>query len=251
MVTRSSLTLSGSIVEDGPHQTQRQNHSFCELSSLRLYAQLLTRHPYTLHPIRNFLKRNLPRKIRPLMLRLHINTKRAKTTIIRRPQLTLINPLRRLHHLLTYLLRRLNSRIQGVDDAHKSDLLDAVRVFADRLPDLLVDGGFVLLGRELDEEVAGVHGEKGGEEGAVGDFARVHAVAVAAGTGVDADVFALFCGETVEDSGAGLVLEDVNDNIVPALVVEVDECLEEFGACPWVSRIFLGGKSAWERCQFK
>ena len=63
------------------------------------------------------------------------------------------------------------------------------------MADLLVDARFVLLGRELDEEVAGVHGEEGGEELAVGDFVGMDGVAVAAGAGVDADVAAFGGGE--------------------------------------------------------
>ena len=80
---------------------------------------------------------------------------------------------------------------------------DAVGVGADGRGDLLVDGGLVGFGGELDEEVASVHGEERGKEVGIGDFAGVDAVAVAAGAGVDADVLALGGGEAVKDSGVG------------------------------------------------
>ena len=51
-------------------------------------------------------------------------------------------------------------------------------------------------------------------------------VAVAAGAGVNADVFAFFCGKFCED-----------------FVVEVDECFEQIGACPGVAGIFFGGQT--------
>lgn len=66
---------------------------------------------------------------------------------------------------------------------------------------MAVDGRLVGFGGELDKEVAGVHGEEGGEEGGVGDFVAVDGVAVAAGAGVDADIAAFGGGEAGEDSG--------------------------------------------------
>lgn len=65
---------------------------------------------------------------------------------------------------------------------------------------MLADARFILPGRELDEEVAGVHGEEGGEEVAVGDLVGTDGVAVAAGAGVDADVGAFGGGEAGQDA---------------------------------------------------
>ena len=76
----------------------------------------------------------------------------------------------------------------------------AVGVGAQGGGDLLVNGGLVGLRSELDEEVASVYGEEGGEEVGVGDFVGVDGVAVAAWAGVDADVCAFGCGKTVKDS---------------------------------------------------
>lgn len=70
---------------------------------------------------------------------------------------------------------------------------------------MLVDGAFVGFGGQLDEEVAGIHGEKGGEEGGVGDLAPVDTVAVAARAGVDADTAAFRGGEAGENSGGGRI----------------------------------------------
>ena len=80
---------------------------------------------------------------------------------------------------------------------------------------MLADARFILLGRELDEEVAGVHGEEGGEEVAVGDVVGMDGVAVAAGAGVDADIGAFGGGEAGQDA-----------------VVEVGEGAEQRGAGP-------------------
>ena len=74
---------------------------------------------------------------------------------------------------------------------------------------MLADARFIPLGRGLDEQVAGVHGEEGGEEVAVGDLVGMDGVAVAAGAGVDADVGAFRGGEAGQDA-----------------VVEVDEGAE-------------------------
>ena len=178
------------------------------------------------------------------MFRLDINTKRAKAAIVRRPDLLLSDDPRRLHQPLAHFFRALHSRVQRVDDADKGLLGDAVGVGAEGRGDLLVDGRFVGFGGELDEEVAGVHGEEGGEEVGIGDFARVDAVAVAAGAGVDADILAFGGGEAVEHSGRG---DWSNlggmEGWRGLLVVEVDECLEEVGACPWIARVFLGCKA--------
>lgn len=68
--------------------------------------------------------------------------------------------------------------------------------------DLLVDERFVGggFGGELDEEVAGVDEEEGGEEGGVGDVEGVDGVAVSAWTGVHADVGELGGGEAGKDA---------------------------------------------------
>ena len=62
------------------------------------------------------------------------------------------------------------------------------------------------------------------------DVEAVHGVAVAAGTGVDADVLPLFCRKTVED-----------------LVVEVDEGVEKFGIGPGVAGVVFGGEAAFRK----
>lgn len=71
---------------------------------------------------------------------------------------------------------------------------------SDGLTDLFVDQRVVLFGGELNEEVASIHSEERREKSIVGDFLGVHAIAVATGTGVDADILAFSGGETVEDS---------------------------------------------------
>ena len=58
------------------------------------------------------------------------------------------------------------------------------------------------------------------------DFAGVDGIAVTAGAGVDADVAAFFGAEAVED-----------------FVVEVDEGVEKFGACPGVAGVVFGGEA--------
>ena len=129
------------------------------------------------------------------MLRLHIDTKRTKPTIIRRAQLILLNPPTRLLQIPRHLLRSLHHRIQRVRHPNKRNLLHALGVATDRLSDLLVHARFVLFGRELDEEIAGVDGEEGGQKVAVGHVVGMDGVAVAAGAGVDADVGAFGGGE--------------------------------------------------------
>lgn len=161
------------------------------------------------------------------MLRLRINAKRTEAAIVRRPQLILLDPATRLLQIPRHLLRALHGRVERIHHADESDLLDALGVAADGPPDLPVDARLVPLGRELDEEVAGVHGEEGGQQVAVGDLVGVDRVAVAAGAGVDADVGALGSGEAGQDA-----------------VVEVDEGLEQGGAGPRVAGVVLGCQAA-------
>ena len=59
---------------------------------------------------------------------------------------------------------------------------------------------FVGFGGELDEKVAGVDGEEGGEEIRVGDFMGVHRVAISSRAGVNADIDTFGGAEAVEDS---------------------------------------------------
>lgn len=125
------------------------------------------------------------------MLRLDINTKRTEPTIIRRAQLILVNPPARLLQLRRHLLRTLHLWVQRIRHPDKSNLFDALGVATDRPPNLLVDARLVLLRRQLDKEVAGIHGEEGGEQLGVGDFVGMDRVAVTAGAGVDANVRAL------------------------------------------------------------
>ena len=168
------------------------------------YPQTLPRQPRPLYSVRNLPKRHLSREIRPLMLRLHINTKRAKPTIVRCAQLIFRDVFRRLNQLLTNLVCGFHVGRKRVSDADESDLFDhavGAVFFSDVLADGLVDGGFVGLGGALDEEVAGVDGEEGGEEGRVGDVVGVDAVAVTAGAGVDADVRSFEGAKFGEDSG--------------------------------------------------
>ena len=129
------------------------------------------------------------------MLRLHIDAERTKPTIIRRPQLILLNPPTRLLQIPRHLLRTLHLGVQRARDPNERNLLHALGVPTDGLSDLLVDTRLVLLGRELDEEVARVDGEEGGQEVAVGYFVGMDGVAVAAGAGVDADIGAFGGGE--------------------------------------------------------
>lgn len=137
------------------------------------------------------------------MLGLNIDGEWRKATIIGRAQLIDGDILTRLDQIVTNLLRRLNLGIKRVDDADESDLFDTLGIFADRLADFFVDFFFVFFRRELDEEVAGVHLEHGGEEFVVVDVGGVDGIAVAAGAGVDAYVFAFGRAEAVEDSVFG------------------------------------------------
>ena len=134
------------------------------------------------------------------MLGLDVDRERRKSTIIRRAQLIFRDIHARRYQVLANLLGRLDFRVERVDDADEGDLFDALGVFADRLANLLVHLFFILLGCALDEKVAGVHLEHGGEQFVVVDVEGVNGVAVAAGTGVDADVLAFLRGEAVEDS---------------------------------------------------
>lgn len=161
------------------------------------------------------------------MLRLRINTKRTKPTIIRRAQLILLNPPTGLHQIPGHPLRTLHLRVQRIRHPDERNLFHALGVATDGVSDLLVDARFVLLGRELDEEVAGVHGEEGGQQVAVGNFVGMDRVAVAAGAGMDADVGALRSGEAGQDA-----------------VVEVDEGLEQGGAGPGVAGVVFGCQAA-------
>lgn len=135
------------------------------------------------------------------MLGLDVDGEGRKPTIIRGAQLIFGNILARRHQILGDLFGRLDLGIERVDDTDEGDLFDALGVLADRLADLFVHFFLVLFRRQLDEEVTGVHLEHGREQFVVVDVEGVHGVAVAAGAGVDADVFALFRGEAVEDSG--------------------------------------------------
>ena len=137
--------------------------------------------------------------IRSRVLRLNVNTERAKSAIIGHPYLVLLNKFVRLDQVRANFLRRLNLWAQWVDDPNESNLLYSLGITPNGLTDLLVDGRFVLFGGKLDEEVAGVHGEKRWEKGIVWNLARVHAVAVAAGTCMDTDILAFISGKAVQD----------------------------------------------------
>lgn len=134
-----------------------------------LDPQLRTSQRNALNPIRNLPKRNVAREIRTAMLRLDIDGERREAAVVRGAQLVLCNPPAGLDQRVADLLWRLNSGIERVHDAYEGDLLDAVGVAADRGADLLVDLGLVLFAGELDQEVAGVDLEQGGEEGVVVD----------------------------------------------------------------------------------
>lgn len=95
---------------------------------------------------------------------------------------------------------------------------------------------------QVDEEVASVHGEKGREEVEIGDLARVDAVAVAAGAGVDANVLALG-GEKRSRTLRGIFryVWGNEGRQRSLLIIEIHECLEQIGACPRIAWVFLGG----------
>jgi hypothetical protein len=79
----------------------------------------------------------------------------------------------------------------------------------------------------LDQEISSIHLEQARQQGVVIDVVAVDRVAVAAGTGVDADILAFVGGEAVEH-----------------FVVKVDEGVEQFGAGPGVSGIVFGRESS-------
>ena len=123
------------------------------LGPVQLQIQFLTRHPCTLNPIRNLFERDFARKVRALMLRLDIDTKRAKATIIRRTELIWGNGLCPFDQCITDLLWRFDLRSERVDHADESHLPHAVGIRADSLVDLLVDSRLVSLRRQLNQEV--------------------------------------------------------------------------------------------------
>ena len=120
------------------------------------------------------------------------------------------------------MLGGLDLGVQRVDHAHEADLRDAVGVLARVLAAHPVDRLAVVLGRALDQEVAGVELEHLAQQLLVGDFLGVHGVAVAARAGVDADVDPLLGAEAVDHA-----------------VVEVDELLEHVLVGPGVAAVVL------------
>ena len=210
-----------------PYASHKHLGSIRSLLPQNSNTQSLTRQPRPLNPRANLLHGHFPREIRTAMLGLNINTERTKPTIVRRTQLIHPDPSTRLHQPRRDLLRALDRRVQRVRHPDEGNLLDALGVATDRPTDLLVDARLVRLGRQLDEEVARVHGEERREQRGVRDVVGVDRVAVAAGAGVDADVGAFGGGEAGEDA-----------------VVEVDEGAEEGGAGPGVAGVVFGRQTA-------
>ena len=65
------------------------------------------------------------------MFRFHVDTKRTKPAIIRRPNLLLPDNPRRLHQALAHFFRAFHSRIQRVNDADEGFWRDAVGIGAE------------------------------------------------------------------------------------------------------------------------
>lgn len=120
------------------HPTQSYLARFHFPTSPALNAQLLARESCSLNPRLDLLHRYIPRKIRASMLRLDINTKRAKAAIVRRAQLIFRNVFTRLDQVRRHVIRSLDLGVQRVRDSDKRDLLDSISVAPDVLADLLV-----------------------------------------------------------------------------------------------------------------
>src|SRR5271170_1056819 len=190
-------------------------------------AKLLTCHLCALNSVSNLLECNLSCVIRTPMLWFDINAERTESTIIRGAELIRRNVLTCLDEAFTNLLWRFDCGIEGVDDADKGHLLDAIGVCADRFADLFIYLCFVLLRRELDQEITRIHLEHGWKQLVIIDVIGVDRVAIAAWTGVDADILTLFWREAVKN-----------------IVVEVHERLEQICTCPWIPWVVLSCEAA-------
>lgn len=131
------------------------------------------------------------------MLGFDVDAERAEAAVIRSAQLVLGDVFGCLDQSITNLLRRLDLGNQWVDHTDERDLLDPIGVRSNALSDLLVHYGLVLLGRQLDQEVAGVHLEHGWEQFMIVDIIGMHRVTVTTRARMDSDVLSLFGGKSI------------------------------------------------------
>ena len=131
------------------------------------------------------------------MFRLDIDTKRRKAAVIRRTQTLDRNVFRGQKKIVADLFGCFNPRILRIDNADKTYLLNAVRVFAAVFAKQFIDAFLVWLAGKLNQEITGIHFEHARQQFGIIDVGAVRRVAIAARTRVNTDVLSLVRRKTV------------------------------------------------------
>lgn len=128
-------------------------------------------------------------------------------------------------------------------------LFDAISIVADMLPDGSIYLLAILLGGELDQEVPCVDLEQRRQQLMIIDIQRVHRIAIAARTRVQANVDSLLRAEAAEDpahsSFSKVPILQSRCTRPYALVNQFDETLKKMGICPRIPRVVFQSEATW------